>query len=387
MAGVKHYRPAAAAFLLMMAMSLTTTGLSFFVAPVCGALGFGRGAFTVYYSILTLAGTLAAPVLGQLIQSRGLRMVSAVSAVWAAAGLFAFSLCKDLRMFYLTGAFTGVFGTACVTLCAGVIVQTRYRGSEASRLTGLVMAGSGLGGMLVSMFLPGLIETLGWRAGYRLTALLWLILGLSAAWLLRGTEKAGEAQEKSQAEDGMTRIQAMRTLRLYLLILVIFLLSAASGVQQQLPSVLTGAGLDSGSVSGAMSVFTAALALGKIAQGILYGKMGAKTGGFFMVLCYMVGFALLGWGRVWPGLLALAVGMGTVTTLMPIVTRAVFGGREYAAIWSVLSAFSNLGAMTAAPMFGFVFDMTGSYSGAVLAAAALLVPALLGLMAVFLRQT
>ena len=50
---LREYRPALAAFLLMMAMALTTTALSFFVGPVCEALGFGRGSFTVYYSLMT----------------------------------------------------------------------------------------------------------------------------------------------------------------------------------------------------------------------------------------------------------------------------------------------------------------------------------------------
>ena len=124
MAGVRHYRPAAAAFLLMTAMALTTTGLSFFVGPVCTELGLGRGAFTVYYSIMTLAGTLASPVLGQVIQRRGVGPVAAVSGLWTGAGLFCFSLCAELWSFYLTGAIVGILGTACVSLCAGVIVQT-----------------------------------------------------------------------------------------------------------------------------------------------------------------------------------------------------------------------------------------------------------------------
>lgn len=385
MAGVRHYRPATAAFLLMMAMALTTTGLSFFVGPVCDELGLGRGAFTVYYSILTLAGTLAAPVLGQLIQRRGTAVVAAVSGIWVALGLVGFSFSTGLWMFYLIAAAVGSFGTACVTLCAGVIVQTGYRGGEASRLTGIVMAGSGLGGMIVSLALPGLIEALGWRMGYRLMALAWLLLCLTAARLLRGAERNAAAGERGSETDGMTRREALQSPKLYLLVLVIFLLSAASGVQQQLPALL--AELQIPSVSGAMSAFTAALALGKIAQGLLYGKAGPAKGGAVMVLCYLAGFALLGWGQVWTGLLLLAAGMGTVTTLMPIVTRHIFGGREYAAIWSILSAFSNLGAMTAAPLFGLAFDLTGSYAGAVLAAAVLLVPALMGLMAVFRRQT
>lgn len=380
---MRKYRPALAAFLLMMAMALTTTGLSFFVGPVCAELGFGRGSFTVYYSMMTAAGTLASPVLGQVIQRRGVGTVAAVSGVWAAGGLLGFSLCDSLWTFYLVGVLTGVFGTACVTLCAGVIVQTGYRGSEASRLTGLVMAGSGLGGMIVSMVLPGLIEDLGWRMGYRLTAAAWLMLGLCAAGLLRGTDEAEGAGERGREEPGLTWQQALGSGKLCLLAFAMFLLSAASGIQQQLPSVLTGTGLDTARVSGAMSYFTAMLALGKIGQGMLYGRLGPKTGGAVMVPVYIAGFALLGGRLVWPGLLTLAVGMGTVTTLMPIVTRSVFGGREYAAIWSILSAVSNLGALSAAPLFGLAFDLTGSYTGAVLAAAVLLIPALMALMAVF----
>lgn len=385
MAVFEKYRPAAAAFLQMMSMALTTTALSFFVGPVCRELGFGRGTFTVYYSILTAAGTLASPFLGQVIQRRGLRFVATVSAVWTAAGLVAFSFCSELWMFYLAGAFTGFFGTACVTLCAGVTVQTRYHGSAASRLTGLVMAGSGVGGMIVSLVLPELIDGWGWRWGYRLTALVWLGLGLCAAWLLGNGGQNAEAQERKADSSGMTRAQALGSGKLYLLIFVMFLLSAASGVQQQLPAALESFELDTATVSGAMSFFTAMLALGKILQGLLYGRAGAKKGGTIMVIVYAAGFALLGGNIILPGLLTLAVGMGTVTTLMPIVTRTVFGGREYASIWSILSAFSNLGAMVAAPLFGMAFDLSGSYEGAMTAAAVLLIPALAALMAVFRR--
>jgi hypothetical protein len=39
--------------------------------------------------------------------------------------------------------------------------------------------------------------------------------------------------------------------------------------------------------------------------------------------------------------------------------------------------------MIAAPLFGMAFDLTGSYEGAMTAAAVLLIPALAGLMTVF----
>lgn len=383
---LRRYTPAAGAFLLMMSMALTTTGMSFFVGPVCGELGLSRGGFTVCYSLMTAAGTLTTPFLGQAVQHWGVRTVAAMGAVWTAAGLMLYSLADTLWMFYAAALMTGCFGTACVTLCASVTVQSRYHGPEASRLTGLVMAGSGVGGMIVSALIPGLIQGFGWRNGYRMTALFWLLLGLSA-WGLLGRKGERSGASRHDAGEGMTRREALGTWELYLLTGGIFLLSAASGVQQSLPGILGTGGLDTAQVSAFMSVFTAALALGKILQGLLFSKAGIRRGGMLVIGLYALGFLLLRFECHLPGLLALAVGMGSITTLMPIVTRSVFGGREYASIWSILSAFSNLGAMIAAPLFGVAFDMTGSYGGALIAAAVLVIPALMAIRAVLRRET
>lgn len=377
MGAFRKYRPALAAFVLMMSMALTTTALSFFVEPVCGELGLGRGSFTVTYSILTAAGTLASPFLGQAIQRRGVRQVAAVSAVWVTAGLTAFSFSRSLWSFYLTAALTGIFGTACVSLCAGVIVQTRYRGASAAGLTGLVMSGSGLSGMLVSMVLPGMIKNFGWRTGYRLAALSWLALGLAGVLLLdREPERTTEqpAAGEDAANSGIHSQFGM-------LAVLIFLLSAATGIQQHLPAVLGESGRSTAQISAMMSLFTAALALGKIFQGFVYGKMGPVRGGLLITVLYAAGFLLLRAELLLPGLLLLALGMGTVTTLMPILARRAFSGADYAARWSILSAVSNLGALAATPLFGMAFDAAGSYKGALSGAALLLVPAMVGLAA------
>ena len=361
----------------MMAMALTTTALSFFVEPVCDTLGVGRGSFTVYYSIMTASGTLAIPVLGQVIQKRGVRIVVAVSAIWVGLGFLAFSVSGALWMFYVAGGSIGMFGTACVSLCASVIVQQSYYGSRASGILGIVMAGSGVGGMAVSLILPGLLVELGWRWCYRFLAVCWLILGFSALALL-GQGKRKAAAHQVTSSDGMTREQALRSPKLYLLIAVSFILSAACGIQQQLPSVLSGYGFVSERVGIMMSVFTAALALGKIGQGLFYGRIGAVRGGMIVTGIFAVSFLLLLFPSVAvPGLAALAIGMGTATTLMPILTRITFGNREYAAIWGILSSASNAGALVATPLFGLAYDLSGSYGRAMMAA----VPALAGALA------
>ena len=364
MARFREYRPSIAAFLLMMAMALTTSALSFFVGPVCDDLSFGRGSFTVYYSIMTASGTLASPFLGKAIQRWGVRAVATVSAFWTAAGLLLFSFCSALWMFYLAGAFTGSFGTACVTLCASVMVQTCYQGSTASRLTGLVMSGSGLGGMIVSLILPSFIERFGWRTGYRAVGLAWLVLLLGAFMFLGKMEMSCGVGQRRTPLGGMPRAEALKSPKFYLLMAVIFILTTGCGIQQQIPALLAGFGYETAAVSGMVSFFTAMLAVGKIAQGMLYSRIGPVRGGYIVIGVFALSYVLLGRQMVYPGLIAMAVGMGCVTTLMPILTRLACGDREYAAIWGILSAVSNLGAMIATPIFGMVYDATGSYGPA-----------------------
>ena len=88
---------------------------------------------------------------------------------------------------------------------------------------------------------------------------------------------------------------------------------------------------------------------------------------------------------VYPGLALLAVGMGCVTTLMPILTRFTFGALEYAAIWSILSTASSIGSLIATPLFGMVYDASGSYAPAMIASSVALALSL-GLMYLCFRK-
>ena len=81
-----QFRPALSAFLLMVTMSLLSTALSFFVVPVCDDLGFGRGSFTLYYSLMVAAGAVSASILGTYMNKKGVRGVVMVSGIWCGVG-------------------------------------------------------------------------------------------------------------------------------------------------------------------------------------------------------------------------------------------------------------------------------------------------------------
>lgn len=370
------YRPAVAAFMAMMAMALTSSTISFFLEPVCAQLNIGRGSFSLLFSLMTVSGAATNPILGRYAGKKGVRRILAVSALWGGGSLLLFSYAQQLWMVYLAGFLLGLFGSNCLALCGNVIVQNAYDPRQASSILGIVMSGSGVGGMIFNIVIPAVMAASTWQKAMAVMAFCWLgVVGLSA--LLLGREKTMEAHNGAAGVGlGMTQAEALRSPQLYMLIAVIVVITAACGVQQQQPSLLGSYGVESGKISLMLSVQTAVLALGKIGQGILYGRLGVRRGGCTMLLVFAAAFLLLLVPALaWPGLLVMALGLGVYTTLLPLVTRQVFGTREYAAIWGLLATCGSVGTIVANPFWGAVYDLTGGYGPALLTLPVLLIGA------------
>ena len=373
------YRPAIAAFLVMMAMAITSSCISFFLAPLCDHLQVGRGQVSLMFSLMTLTGSLTNPLLGKYAGKHGVRNILLVSGVWTGLGLGLLSFVNSLWLLYAVAFFLGAFATSCVALCGNVIVQQAYMGPQASSILGVVMAGSGVGGMIFSLVIPGIITSQGWQFAMIILAVLWFALLWAAAFTL-GNVKPMQAGSNGLVGLGMTQAEALKSPKLYLQMVVIIVVTACCGIQQQIPSLLAYYGFETGRVSVMVSMLTAFLAVGKVAQGILYGKLGVKKGGYIMMTVFAAGFlALTSKALIYPGLILLAFGLGVYTTLLPQVARSTFGSREYASIWSLIATAGSVGSVIATPVWGLVYDVTGSYTLGLIVA-----PILLGLALVAL---
>lgn len=368
------YRPAAAAFLNMMAMAVTTSTLSFFLEPVCDELGVGRGSMSLIFSLMTISCALSNPLLGQFAGRRGVRGILVVGGIWGCGSLLLFSLADKLWMIYLAAFLLGLFGTNSIGLCSNVIVQSTYDSRQASSVLGVVMAGSGVGGMIFNLIIPAVLAASNWQRAMQVLALCWLAVLLLSALLL-GKETPMEHRSHAPGLGlGMTRKQALKSSKFYLLALVIVVINAACGVQQQQPSLLGAYGYSGGTVSLMLSVQTGVLALGKIGQGFLYGHLGIRRGGYIMLTVFAAAFVILLMPALaWPGLMVMALGLGVNTTLMPLAARQIFGTREYASIWGLLVTLGSLGTIVANPLWGSTFDLTGSYTPALIIVPGLLI--------------
>ena len=371
------YRPAAAAFLAIMAMALTSSTISFFLEPVCESLQISRGSFSMIFSFMNVSGALSNPFLGQYANKRGVRGILLLTGAWTGICMILLSMVTKLWMLYAVTFCLGLFGATCLTLCGNVIVQQNYSGGQASAILGAVMAATGVGGMFFSLLIPGVISAFGWRRGFLVMGFCWLTLLWLGALLLGKQTLTQNSRANGAVGLGMTRDEALKSPKLYLQILVITVISACCGLQQQLPSLLGEQGFSSGQVSVMISAMTVFLALGKFGQGLFYGKVGVKKGGILTMGAFALGcLAVLTKALIWPGLLLLALGMGIYTTLLPMVVRRVFGSREYASIWALIATVGSVGTVVGYPLWGTVYDLTGTYTLGLIGAAVLLMIAM-----------
>ena len=374
---LSFYRPAAAAFLVIMAMALTSSTMSFFLEPVCESLQINRGSFSLIFSLMSVSGAVANPFVGQYAGKKGVRGILVLTGLWAGGCMILFSMVTKLWMLYAVALCLGLFGSSCLTLCGNVIVQQNYFGPQASGILGAVMAGTGVGGMVFSLVIPRIIEAFGWRSGMRVMGISWMSLVWLGMFLLGKQTMFQGGKGNGAVGLGMTRAEALKSPRLYLQMVVITIISACCGLQQQLPSLLGARGFDGGQVSLMISAMTVFLALGKFGQGLLYGKIGVEKGGILTMGAFGLGcLAMFSKALAWPGLILLAVGMGVYTTLLPVVIRRVFGSREYASIWALVSMVGCAGTMFGYPLWGTIYDLTGTYTLGLIGAAVLLAVAM-----------
>ena len=374
---MNFYRPAAAAFLVIMAMALTSSTMSFFLEPVCDSLQINRGSFSLIFSLMSVAGALSNPFVGQYAGKKGVRGILFLTGLWAGGCMILLSFVTKLWMLYAVAFCLGLFGSSCVCLCGNVMVQQAYFGPQASGILGAVMAGSGVGGMFFSLVIPRIIGAFGWQMGMRIMGISWLIL-VWLGMLLIGKQAVPQFSKANGSVGlGMTRAEALKSPKLYLQMVVIVVISACCGLQQQLPSLLGSKGFTGGQVSVMISAMTIFLALGKFGQGLLYGKIGVEKGGLITMTAFAAGsLAMLTKVLVWPGLILLAVGLGVYTTLLPMVVRRVFGSREYASIWALITTVGCAGTFVGYPMWGTIYDLTGKYTLGLIGAAVLLAGAM-----------
>ncbi|MES2267570.1 MAG: MFS transporter [Bacteroidota bacterium] len=337
-----------------------------FYKPVSSELKVSVGDFGLYMTFIYLFSTLMLTKAGQLMDKYSARWLLTLSSALLGIVLLAMSQLTAVWQFYVAGGLIGLTLAFLLYLSYPTMIN-RWFNSNIGFFIGLCSAASGIGGVLFNPFGGYLIAHYGWRSTYLIfgTIILVLVTPLLALLLRnypgdKGLQAIGEKQAET-VRSGVDYAHAIKSPVFYALIAFAFLMIAVSTINLFLPAYVVNVGYSieqSGIVASAIML---GVTIGKVALGWLndksprYGIMasaGSGMAGFVLLLLGKTGMAVMAGGGF---LFGWAYAGVTVETAL--LVRTVFGGKDYAKIFSNIAIALAAGGALMAGGWGYLADL------------------------------
>ena len=137
--------------------------LGVLLKPVTEEFGWSRSVFTAATSIGTLAGGLAGPFLGPVIDRHGARWILLISFTVLGGTMIAWAFITELWQFYVIQILARFLALGVISLCLTIIIPKWFvrKRARAIALSGL---GGRFGNAVTPLYVQAIVSTAGWRA-------------------------------------------------------------------------------------------------------------------------------------------------------------------------------------------------------------------------------
>ena len=342
--------------------SLYFYSLGIFLKPLATEFGWTRSQASLGPLVGTGCTALMAIPIGRLadrigsarlaICSLALLAICLAAAGWLASGLTSF-LVLTAMLSLLTA------GSSPLPFTRMVVASFKHARGLA---LGLVLAGTGVGSILIPAFLPAFIAANGWRAGYFvLAAVIALILPI-VALLLRA--------DPAQAEPVGTPQPLRKVIgnSAFLPLAAIFGLASVAvlGTVVHFVPMLTDAGLSPARAGGITALIGVSAVVGRVATGWLLDRLRAEwvvAGLFLAAGCGLILLMAGGLSVVSAGAIVVGLCVGAEVDLIAYLVARDFPRTDYGQAYGALYTLFLVGGAVGPVVAGALFDATGNYNG------------------------
>jgi MFS family permease len=360
-------------FLIMVVTQGTRPTYGVFFIPMIADFNWGRALISGAFSLsLGLEGIIGI-VMGWLNDKFGPRLVLTLSVFFLGLSYGLMSMMGNLWQLYVFyGLISGLaFSGTYVPLVSTV---ARWFIGRRSAMTGLVVAGIGIGSIITPPVIERLIYGYGWRCSYLILSITVLVVGIVGSQFLR--QNSGRVHQRFYGEtefidqhrntDGMTLVGAMQTRQFWMFsgIMACLGYSIFTAMVHIAPQAI-----DLGFSSFTSAGILAAMGGSSIAGNILLGNLADRIGnrrtfmfGFFLTAVF---YFVLIFAKDVSVIYLIAIifgiaygGMGSSES--PLVAK-LFGLRSHGLIFGVSCFAFTSGASLGPYLTGLFFDTLGNY--------------------------
>lgn len=335
-----------------------------FLKPLAAEFNWSREDISKAFAIAAMALAVSSPGLGHALDRMDpKRVVVPCFAIFAGAIFMLSQLRGELWQLYVTFLVIGIVGNATTQMGFSGAISSWFRERRGLALA-CVLAGVGIGSMVLPVLTNWSIAQYGWRVAYVILSVLVVVLGIpgTVLFLKRKPRETGEPEEiRGTASD------ALQTREFWILVVVLFLTSiSVNGLLTHLPAHLTDRGMTAASAALVMGVLGGANLLGRLTTGTLLDRMFGPRLSMYLLVAMSGGVLLMMVARSVPeaviAAVLIGVGLGGEADVTPYLLSRYFGLGSFSMLYGLTWTFYAVAGAVGPVVFGRVFDASGSYT-------------------------
>ena len=357
---------------------------SIFFQAMFTDLNWSRGDLALSISVGSILAAIAGPFVGNIVDKHGAGRIMAVGALATGVCLMFLGYVQELWQAFAIFSILALFRVGFVTI-PGLVMVSHWFVKKRGRALGIMTAGQGMGGLVLSPLTTLLISNLGWRMSWVVFGILTCAVMIPAALLLakRKPESVGVDGISSGSSDGESILKEkekvpapnpgwtlmnMFRMPVFWLIALLYPLYVFghSSMFQHGYSLFIDKGISAVTAGTMMSVLGLVSMSGKIALGYLSDKMPVR---YVMMIALAVGAAsifllFLNEANVGAWLFVLTWGFWEcgVIALQPVMVANTFDKAVIGKMLGIFTLFTVFPQLIGPAFMGYVFDITGNYN-------------------------
>ncbi len=374
------WRQVGICILLLAATGMIAATYSLVAVPLAQEYSPTRSVLMLAMTVLAGTCALLSPLLGTLMDRVSLRILMPLGGICLAAGYFAISLTSSFNQVLLVFGILVAPANVLIGPVAVTVLLSRWFSARRGRALGIAIAGISMGGFLFPMIIQGLLDAHPWREALRWLSLVLLCWTVPAALLVvnspadRGLHADGapEPPEEARRELGKAPISARRILTDPAFWMIAATVAVVTGGMKGMITNLAPLAIDTGipasTAATLISVYAGSAFFGKVAFAALADRFGPRSLMFMALGGFAAGMGCLTQAAGGYTVIALGVGItglfgGMMVPIESYIAPRVFGQRAVGRAMGLLSGTILVVLLATPPLFGFIYDVTGAYTG------------------------
>lgn len=373
------WRQVVICFLLLSAVSMIAATYSIVAVPLAKEFQPTRAVLMLAMTVLSAMSAILSPLLGNLMDRFSVRTLMVAGGLLLSSGYAAISLAPTFNVVLAVFAVLIAPANVLIGPVAATVLLSRWFAERRGLAIGIAIAGISAGAFAFPFIIGGLLGGHEWRVALRLLALVLLAWTVPAALLvvdrpsLRGLNPDGAAQPSEQAVAEMSRApvtaRELFTDPAFWLIAVTVAIvtSGMKGMITNLSQLAIDNGISPGNAAYLISIYAVGGFLAKFTFALLADRGGPRRLMAMSLTGFAVGLAMLtqahfGYAAIAAGVFIIGLFGGLMVPTESYLAPRVFGQRAVGKAMGLLSGTILIALLSTPPLFGFISDVTGSYS-------------------------